>query len=447
MKEIRLLILLFALLLSFHNCSDDELKPVPIEDSDKELPARWADMTLRVIRNHGQNSPTYISRSLGYLGVTMYESIVHGNPNYRSLVGQLNELSSLPQPETGKEYNWTIALNAGQAYMLKNLFPSAFGALEAVDSLEFAVHQPELVKTGMEIGERSRLFGLSIAEAIFEWSKSDGGHGAQFFPFDPSYSFPRGPEFWAPPGFGQTVSPYPLHPHWGNNRTFVSANGYLPIPDPVPYSTDPASECYKLFKDVYDKNKVLTEEEKRIAAWWADDPTQSFSPPGHSYNLATIAITSKKADMFVAAEAYAKVGMAVADAFINCWKCKYVYHSGRPNSYILANIDDKYAQFWPEPPFPAFTSGHATQSAATAMVLVSVFGNNFPLVDNTYEGRLPDFNNIEYRSRTFRNIDETAKECAYSRFLGGIHTQQDNDKGATQGYTIGEHIASLSWKK
>jgi hypothetical protein len=40
---------------------------------------------------------------------------------------------------------------------------------------------------------------------------------------------------------------------------------------------------------------------------------------------------------------------------------------------------------------------------------------------------------------------ETAEECAYSRLLGGIHTRQDNEKGAEQGTVIGENVVALQW--
>jgi hypothetical protein len=199
---------------------------------------------------------------------------------------------------------------------------------------------------------------------------------------------------------------------------------------------------------VYNKQQShLTDEEKRIAAWWADNPAETASPPGHSYNLATLLIILKKADMFTAAEVYAKVGMAVADAFINCWKCKYHYFAERPFPYISRFINNSYAAFWPEPPFPAFTSGHATQSAAAATVLQSVFDNNTVFVDNTYADRNPDFQNIAYQSRTFQTIWATAEECAYSRFLGGIHTRQDNEVGTQQGMVVGQNVVVLHWKK
>jgi len=155
-----------------------------------------------------------------------------------------------------------------------------------------------------------------------------------------------------------------LHPYWGNNRRFVPANGNLPIPKPEAYTKDPASNYYKMYKAVYEKNITLTQQEKEIAAWWGDDPSQTFTPPGHSYSLASIAIRTTKATLAQAVETYARTGMGVADAFMNCWKCKYTYHNERPSSFVRANVNAAWIPFWPEPPFPAFPSGHSTQGGS-----------------------------------------------------------------------------------
>lgn len=446
MKTIKCFLLLL-LAVTFQHCDDPEPEP-PIDDSNKGVPARWADITLKTIRATPPFSPTFTSRNLGYIGLTMYQSVVNGSGTQKSLVGQLSGLDFLPLPESGKEYNWTLSLNAGQALILKRLYAHTKPArLASIDSLELVVYINERETTDREIAERSAAYGRMVAEAIYEWSKTDGGHEGYLHNFDPTYRFPTGLSYWTPPTVGQSASLLPLHPFWGNNRTFVQANASLPVPAIVPYSTSSSSEYYNLFKEVYEKRSTLTDEEKRIAAWWADDPTQTASPPGHSYNLATIAVTSIQADIFTAAEVYAKVGMAVADAFICCWKCKYTYHSERPAPYIKRFIDAKYRHFWPEPPFPAFSSGHATQSAAAAIVLISVFGDDFALTDNTYQRRKADFEKIPYKPRAYANLWATAEECAYSRFLGGIHTRQDNEKGTAQGKLIGENIVALSWRK
>jgi hypothetical protein len=151
-----------------------------------------------------------------------------------------------------------------------------------------------------------------------------------------------------------------------------------------------------------------------------------------------------------AAEAYARTGMAVADAFVQCWKSKYTYHNERPSSYVKAFIDPLWVQFWPEPPFPAFPSGHSIQSAAAATVQTDIFGNNFSFTDSSHAGfrRYDDvrFLDLRYPPRSFTSFMQAANECAYSRFLGGIHTQQDNDQGAVQGVIVGQHVNALHWK-
>ena len=144
---------------------------------------------------------------------------------------------------------------------------------------------------------------------------------------------------------------------------------------------------------------------------------------------------------------YAKVGMATADAFINCWKCKFTYHSIRPTPYIRININGAFSQYWPEPPFPAFASGHSTQASAAAEALISVFGDDVAFDDETHVGRPKDqFRNVEYKKRSFTSISQTATECGISRLYGGIHTAQDNIVGLAEGKKIGANVASISWK-
>jgi hypothetical protein len=91
--------------------------------------------------------------------------------------------------------------------------------------------------------------------------------------------------------------------------------------------------------EVYKTVKNLTPEQKEIALFWADDPGKTFTPPGHSVSIATQILREKNATLALAAETYAKVGMAVADAVIGCWNTKYTYNVIRPISYIQTVID------------------------------------------------------------------------------------------------------------
>jgi len=424
-----------------------------LKNEKADVAVKWSDLTLYTIRFSSFNTPTYTSRSLGYIGLAMYESMVRGDSSYRSMSGQLNGLT-LPLPLSGEKYHWVLALNSSQRSILKLLYPVPQNSHryihDKIDSLYNAIFTERSKDINNAIVERSVKWGEDIALAIYNWSISDGGDKGYTRNFDPTYTFPSGPSHWVPPLRGQTISPYPLHPHWGNNRTFVIANSTIPVPAIVPYSTDPSSDYFKLYKEVYDKDKVLTQEEMEIAAWWADDPTETFSPPGHSYAMATIAIKKIDATIMKAAEAYAKTGMAVGDAFINCWKAKAVYFNQRPSGFVKANINPIWVQFWPEPPFPAFPSGHSTQISAAAEVLTNVFGDNFSFTDRSHEGnRRGDdirFLSLKYPARNFNSFWQAALECGWSRILGGIHTQQDNLVGQQQGRSVGQNVNSLRWK-
>ena len=440
-------------------CEKDNDPPPPVIQDPPGLSgesylvaSKWAEMTLFNLRFSAFNTPTYSSRSLGYLGLTMYESIVQGDDTHKSLSGQLTGLV-LPTIEAGKKYSWALSLNAAQDTLLKLLYPVPGNSHryihEKIDSLSDAIQEEHSKNIDPEIIERSVKFGVSVAVAIYNWSLTDGGDKGYTRNFDPGYVFPRGDSYWIPPIRGQTISQYPLHPHWGNNRTFVPANGSLAVPAIIRYSTNPDSDYYKLYKAVYDKDKVLTLAEREMAAWWGDDPTETFSPPGHSYHIANLAIKKTQPSLIKATEAFARTGMAVADAFIRCWKAKYVYHNERPQSYIVKNIDPRYIVFWPEPPFPAFPSGHSIQSSAAATVMTSLFGDNFAFIDSVHYNyrRFDDirFFDLRYPPRSFTSFNQAAEECAQSRFLGGIHTVQDNVAGAAQGVVIGNNVNALQW--
>ena len=456
----RIFIAIVLLAICMNACEKDGSPRPPAQDppalSDESyvLASKWAVMILYNLRFSAFNTPTYSSRSLGYLGLAMYESIVQGDDTHKSMGGQLTGLI-LPTIEAGKKYRWALSLNAAQDTLLKLLYPVPGNSHryihERIDSLSDALFAEYSKNMDPAIVDRSVQFGTSIALAIYNWSLTDGGDKGYTRNFDPTYVFPKGNSYWVPPVRGQTISLYPLHPHWGNNRTFVPANGSLPVPAIVPYSTDPSSDYYKLYKAVYDKDKILTLAERETAAWWGDDPTETFSPPGHSYHIANLAIKKAQPSLIKASEAFARTGMAVADAFILCWKAKYTYHNERPQGYVNKNIDPSYIVFWPEPPFPAFPSGHSIQSSAAATVMTSLFGDNFAFTDSVhYNHRRFDDNrffDLVYPPRSFTSFKQAADECAYSRFLGGIHTQQDNDAGAAQGVVIGNNVNALQWFK
>lgn len=416
----------------------------------QDVAAAWADLTLYITKKTPANTPTYASRCLGYIGLTMYEAIVKGYPTYISMDGRLNGLQGLPQPDTGLVYDWTLSLNAAQALILDSLYRQTSDANKAkIDSLENRFYKYFSKKLAdRTVADRSAEYGRKVAQTIFQWSKTDGGHRAYLRNFDKSYVHPDRTGSWKPPLYAQSFSHHPLHPHWGKNRTFVQRNGELPTPVMVVFDSTKQSLYFNEFQLVYEKELSLTQEEKEIAIWWGDDPDLTFTPPGHSYYLAGLALKKTRPELIVYAETYARLGIALADAFTNCWKWKYHYFSERPNTFVPKYIDPEWESFWPDPPFPAFPSGHAIQAGACATVLTELFGEPFAFTDSAHVGRERDeLREVDFKARSFQSFRQMAEEVANSRFYGGIHTPQDNRVGLEQGRIIAENVNKLGWRK
>lgn len=415
--------------------------------TEQGVATAWADMTLLITKTTPANTPTYASRCLGYVGLTMYESIVHNYPDYQTLTGgQVNGLSMILKPS--EPINSLLALNAGQAYILKHLYNQTSDQNKhRIDSLERVIYE----QVSSTLANRAEVkpsvaFGRLVAERVFAWSQSDGGHRGYLKNFDKTLKHPTRLGCWKPPLYAQSFSHHPLHPHWGQNRTFLADDALIAAPAFIACDTGATSAYFQQHKAVYEKEKTLTQAEKEIAIWWSDDPDETFTPPGHSYYLATLAIRRTNPPLIRCAETYARVGMAVADAFINCWKWKYQFFSERPNTFVPKYIDPQWNSFWPDPPFPAFPSGHAIQAAAAATVLTDLYGPRLALTDSAHVGRPRDrLRDIEFKARRFTSFWQVAEETANSRFYGGIHTPQDNAAGLEKGKVIGAHINALRW--
>ena len=159
----------------------------------------------------------------------------------------------------------------------------------------------------------------------------------------------------------------------------------------------------------------------------------------------TAMLQQEDANLALAAESYAKVGIALADAFIGCWKTKYQYNLLRPITYIQLLIDP----LWNTPtvtdpvitpPFPEYTSGHSVQSGAVAEVLTDLFGDHYAFTDHAYSRR-------GFLPRSFDSFWAMANEAAMSRLYGGIHYRDAIESGLEQGRCIGQQVLALKFKK
>jgi len=70
--------------------------------------------------------------------------------------------------------------------------------------------------------------------------------------------------------------------------------------------------------EVYQTGLNLTAEQKTVAEYWADGAGATGTPPGHWIAIIGHLARNDSLSLMAAAEAYARVGLAVADAFISC---------------------------------------------------------------------------------------------------------------------------------
>jgi hypothetical protein len=441
-KRFLAVILIVALLIT---C----VPPAPAQAQDAPLAATaenasvltaWFDLILELIRQTPGFSPPVASRALGYAGVTAYEAVAPGIPGARSLAGQLNELAPLPQVQADAAYHWPSVANAALAGITRRLFANGGGAQRAaIDGLEISLRKRLALQAPAPAIKRSLQQGRLVAAAIYAWSRTDGGHEGYFFNTPLDFVAPIGDGLWTPtpPGYLRALQPY-----WGENRPFLLLDGSECSPPPPPeYSVDPASAMHQDALEVYETVRDLTPEQREIALFWADDPNLTATPPGHSVAIATQVLRDGNASLALAAETYARTGIAVVDAFIGCWHVKYQYNRLRPIQYIQAHIDPAWNNPLVNdpvitPPFPEYPSGHSTEIAAAAVVLTALFGDDYLLIDRTQE-------RLGFAPRVFASFNAAAEEAAISRLYGGIHYRSGNEAGLAQGRCIGARVAEL----
>jgi PAP2 superfamily len=399
----------------------------PAKAYSADVAVSWFELMYDRVKADGINPPV-ASRRYGIAAVAFYESIVPGMPGHASLGGQLNQLAAFTPPAQGTHFHWPTVANAALGRTLELLFSTSPNSVAAIVNLrnQLSAQLQHGVNTAMTTQSVAR--GEQIADAIATWASTDGFATVNNCPFTP----PVGDEFWVPTG--PVVNP--LLPCWGQLRTFAVASGTACSPPPPPaFSTVPGSEFHDMALEVYDAVNNNTPEQETIALFWADGGGTG-TPPGHWIAVASQLLTSDSASLAKAAEAYARLGIAVADAFICCWNAKYQYNLLRPVSYIQAHIDPNWTTFIATPPFPEYTSGHSTQSGAAAVVLTEVFGVR-SFTDVTHTTHNPGLN---LAPRTFSSFAEAAAEAAQSRLYGGIHYTPANQNGMAQGTCLGETI-------
>jgi hypothetical protein len=392
-------------------------------------------------------SPIVASRNYTYANVAAYQVVAGGYPDqYESLSGQLRELQPTPVPEKNKPVDVEFAALLAFCKLGEAVTFPAGSMKDYVDSLKKLAEDHGMPE---DILNNSIAYADTVGSIVMNWSKGDHylqTRGAS------EYTVMDSPGRWVPtpPAYSAAAEP-----HWREIRPMVlDSCNMFPVPPPFKFNiTDKKSDYYKQVMESKNAIDSLTPEQIHIADFWDDNPfklnvsghlmfgTKKFSPPGHWMSIVGIAAEKANADFGTTVTAFTKTAIALFDAFIQCWDVKYEYNTVRPETVINKYIDANWRPHLQTPPFPEYTCGHSTGSAAAAEALTSVFGDNFNYTDTT---------ELEFgiRSRSYKSFRDAAMENNKARFYGGIHFHHSCQVSSVLGNDVGDLIVQrLKMKK
>ena len=386
---------------------------------------------------HDIFSPVVAARIYAYSNIALYETLRQGHAEYKTLAGQLNDLTDVPAPPTDEK----IDLNVAGLHAYTTVAKALIFSEQEMEDFRTELYT-EIKSTGVpeDIFESSLAYGQAVADHVLAWSTQ--AHYAQTRSY-PKLTVNNTRTRWqpTPPAFIEAVEP-----NWRAIRplTLDSASQFAPLP-PTEFSTDKNSLFYKQANEVYTALDSSKEEKLAIANFWDCNPyvmhqqghlmfaTKKITPGGHWIGIVGQVTRQTGQDMVGTAATYAMVSIGLFDGFISCWDEKYRSNLLRPETYINRHIDPNWAPSLQTPPFPEHTSGHSVISSASSLILTSMYGDNFAFDDSTEMA-------YDLPIRHFDSFYDARDEASVSRFYGGIHYMPAIEYGVQQGTKVGEHV-------
>lgn len=312
-----------------------------------------------------------------------------------------------------------LAVNAAAARVLRYIFIAEERNFDRyVHQLAFASGQNNDAAV-TQVAERKKWLavGQIMGEAAVKHAETDGaakgwnGSNLEYYGegrvYGPGSWEPTAPYFYYPPE-------EPFAPYW---RPWVLATPAEFRPTP------PAFASVRYMKDLREVLAVsrdqATDAQKRIALFWADG-RGSVTPAGHWNQIALTLVKDSELTDSEIVELFARMNMALADAFIAAWDAKYAYWTLRPVTAAKKLLGIDWSPIILTPPFPSYVSGHASFSGAASVVLTA------------------------YLPKRKDALVAMAEEAAMSRLFGGIHFRFDNEDGLALGRRVGAKVAALS---
>src|SRR3990172_1866548 len=337
--------------------------------------------------------------------------------------------------------------------------------------------------------------GRIAAEAILALRADDGSQheepviGEDYFPSDM-------PGKWKPDPI--SMSPIALGAFWGKEvDLFVlkSADQFQVPPQPSLESHEYAAafnEVKRLGGDGITTPTERTDDQTIAGIYWGYDGTPGLGTPPRLYNQIAVHIAKKMGSDFAElARLLALVNVGMADGATACWYHKYKDEFWRPVTAIRRADEDRNPKTVPDfdwrpmgapasnitgpdftPPFPAYTSGHATLGGVIFQILRRFYKTDyiaFTFVSDELNGITRDNFDPEtcalasdrYRDMTldrdcgkvrpkilrrFSSLSEAEEENGQSRIYLGIHWRFDKTKGITHGRRVADYVFDNSFQ-
>jgi len=377
----------------------------------------WSSVLLDTIRISGTNPPR-ASRAIAMVEVAMFEAV-------NGIDGTYERYHVTGNPARGAS---AVAAAASAAHaVLSSLYPARISVFDA----QLAASLSGIPTIPLE---RGIAWGHTCASDMLALRSND--NSTLVVPYTPL----DGAGYWipTPPAFLPA-----LLPNWPLVTPFSMTSGAqfrAPAP-PAPASSEYATAFEEILAVGRSDSATRTADQTQIALFWADGGG-TVTPPGHWIQVATSVAAAQQNKLSTNARLFALLGLGLADAAISAWDSKYAYSYCRPVTGIrAADADDNPATIqdatWTPlivtPPFPSYTSGHSTFSAAAAGILARVYHTDDIAFSATAEG-------LTGVTRSFSSFSAAAAEAGQSRIYGGIHWQFDNQAALQAGAQLAGHI-------
>ncbi len=274
-----------------------------------------------------------------------------------------------------------------------------------------------------------------------------------------------------------------LTPAWGSVTPFA-----IPSTDAIPTPTVPSlgsveyAQAYSQVKELGEETSTeRTTDQTEIGIYWGYDVARGLGDPPRLYNQIARVVAQQEGNTVAEnARMFALINIAMADSGIQAWGVKYREDFWRPIIAIRQGDADGNANTvgdvnWSPlgaprsnplptedvnftPPFPAYTSGHATFGGAVFKTMQNFYQTDdisfsipFDFVSDEFNGLTTDIHDLipdlvlnavrNELPRHYDSFSQAAAENAASRIFLGIHWRFD----AVQGVSAGNRIADYTF--